>query len=41
MEKKVAIIGIGQTPCTKSLKELSHMELLYQATRAALKDASL
>jgi len=41
MKKKVAIIGIGQTPCTKSLKELSHMELLYQATRAALKDASL
>ena len=41
MEKNVAIIGIGQTACKESYRELSHMELLQRATKQALDDAGL
>jgi acetyl-CoA C-acetyltransferase len=41
MEKKVAIVGIGRTSCKAPRREVSHMELLYEATRRALEDASL
>lgn len=41
MQRRVSIVGIGQTPCTKNFEQLSHMELLYQATKQALEDAGV
>ena len=38
MGKRVAIVGIGVTNCEERV-DLSHKELLFQATRKALDDA--
>lgn len=40
-EKKVAVIGIGATPCRKNAAEFSHKELLYLAAKKAFADAGI
>lgn len=41
MAEKVAVIGVGQTPGKRSRNEVSQVELVNEAVRAALEDAEM
>ena len=41
MAERVAVIGVGQTPGKRSRKDVSEIELVNEAVRAALEDAEL